>query len=151
MRAAPRSTTPADWASTTQSRTCWACLGRMASLASPRTRNRPCILPLSEFRGTPPESCLFLSTLTQMCLRYFCVLKLVPGTVTADDNGCCDMQCYVKRSSFWKWKPLKGYDLNLFLKESECNFTFWQQMCVVYFNENLSAKRPKGQIYSRSH
>lgn len=47
-----------------------------------------------------PRSRLFLSTLTQMCLRYFCLLKLVPGAVTADDNGCCDMQCYGKRSSF---------------------------------------------------
>lgn len=53
MRAAPHSTMPADWVSMTQWRTCWASLGRMASLASPRTRSLSCILLLSEFNGSP--------------------------------------------------------------------------------------------------
>lgn len=49
MRAAPHSTTPADWVSMTQWRTCWASRGRTAWLASPRTRSLSCILLLSEF------------------------------------------------------------------------------------------------------
>lgn len=53
MRAAPHSTTPADWVSMTRWRTCWASLGRTASLASPRTRSLSCILLLSEFNGSP--------------------------------------------------------------------------------------------------
>lgn len=50
MRAAPRCTTPADWAFTTQWRTCWASPGRTASLTSPRIRSLACTLPLSKFK-----------------------------------------------------------------------------------------------------
>lgn len=54
-RAAPPSTTPADWASTTRWRTCWVSPGRTACRASLRTRSQRCTLLLSESNRWPPN------------------------------------------------------------------------------------------------
>lgn len=95
MRAAPLSTTLADWVSMTQWRTCWASRGRSASNASPRTRSLPCTLLPSEFQLVPEGMTFHIIELNNTDLTWFSFfdqiwskMPAMPLLLTLTSVGC---------------------------------------------------------------